>query len=123
MPLFRPPDGQRRSDAEGFFKSQGLQVALWDIDAQDGAGKLKGSQSAQRVLTLMLLWRHGVINFNVKQDALKNGDALAHYANGAKRDRLGRLSGRVSLKTAKGRKHWGKGDFFAEKSVQADFRL
>ncbi|MHC8370382.1 polysaccharide deacetylase family protein [Pseudomonas sp. MDT1-85] len=71
VPLFRPPDGQRRSDAEGFFKSQGLQVALWDIDAQDGAGKLKGSQSAQRVLTLMLLWRHGVINFNVKQDALK----------------------------------------------------
>ncbi|MCS3836901.1 peptidoglycan/xylan/chitin deacetylase (PgdA/CDA1 family) [Pseudomonas sp. JAI111] len=71
VPLFRPPDGQRRSDAESFFKAQGLQVALWDIDAQDGAGKLKGSASAQRVLTLMLLWRHGVINFNVKQDAVK----------------------------------------------------
>jgi peptidoglycan/xylan/chitin deacetylase (PgdA/CDA1 family) len=71
VPLFRPPDGQRRSDAEGFFKTQGLQVALWDIDAQDGAGKLKGNQSAQRVLTLMLLWRHGVINFNVKQDGVK----------------------------------------------------
>ncbi|MGF6206582.1 polysaccharide deacetylase family protein [Pseudomonas frederiksbergensis] len=71
VPLFRPPDGQRRSDAQGFFESQGLQVALWDIDPQDGAGKLKGAQSAQRVLTLMLLWRHGVINFNVKQDALK----------------------------------------------------
>ncbi|MNL11356.1 hypothetical protein D3C87_1321880 [compost metagenome] len=71
VPLFRPPDGQRRSDAEGFFRTQGLQVALWDIDAQDGAGKLKGNPSAQRVLTLMLLWRHGVINFNVKQDAVK----------------------------------------------------
>ena len=71
VPLFRPPDGQRRSDAEGFFKAQGLQVALWDIDAQDSAGKLKGNPSAQRVLTLMLLWRHGVINFNVKQDAVK----------------------------------------------------
>ncbi|TWS11930.1 polysaccharide deacetylase family protein [Pseudomonas mandelii] len=71
VPLFRPPDGQRRSDAEGFFKAQGLQVALWDIDAQDGAGKLKGNPSAQRVLTLMLLWRHGVINFNVKQDVVK----------------------------------------------------
>jgi peptidoglycan/xylan/chitin deacetylase (PgdA/CDA1 family) len=71
VPLFRPPDGQRRSDAEGFFKAQGLQVALWDIDAQDGAGKLKGNPSAQRVLTLMLLWRHGVINFNAKQDAVK----------------------------------------------------
>lgn len=72
VPLFRPPDGQRRSDAQGFFAAQGLQVALWDIDAQDGAGKLKGNQSAQRVLTLMLLWRHGVINFNVKQDAVKS---------------------------------------------------
>ncbi|MEB0226344.1 polysaccharide deacetylase family protein [Pseudomonas sp. 10S4] len=71
VPLFRPPDGQRRSDAQGFFESQGLQVALWDVDPQDGAGKLKGSQSAQRLLTLMLLWRHGVINFNVKQDAVK----------------------------------------------------
>ena len=71
VPLFRPPDGQRRSDAEAFFRAQGLQVALWDIDAQDGAGKLKGNQSAQRVLTLMLLWRHGVINFNVKQEAVK----------------------------------------------------
>ncbi|EJM74173.1 polysaccharide deacetylase family protein [Pseudomonas sp. GM55] len=71
VPLFRPPDGQRRSDAEGFFKAQGLQVALWDIDAQDSAGKLKGNQSAQRVLTLMLLWRHGVINFNAKQDGVK----------------------------------------------------
>jgi len=71
VPLFRPPEGQRRSDARSFFNSQGLQVALWDIDAQDGAGKLKGSQSAQRVLTLMLLWRHGVINFNMKQDAVK----------------------------------------------------
>ncbi|PWE39325.1 polysaccharide deacetylase [Pseudomonas prosekii] len=71
VPLFRPPDGQRRADAQGFFEAQGLQVALWDIDAQDGAGKLKGSQSGQRVLTLMLLWRHGVINFNVKQDAVK----------------------------------------------------
>lgn len=71
VPLFRPPDGQRRADAAAFFKAQGLQVALWDIDAQDGAGKLKANQAAQRVLTLMLLWRHGVINFNVKQDAVK----------------------------------------------------
>ncbi|MHB2246229.1 polysaccharide deacetylase family protein [Pseudomonas fitomaticsae] len=71
VPLFRPPEGQRRSDARSFFNSQGLQVALWDIDAQDGAGKLKGNPSAQRVLTLMLLWRHGVINFNMKQDAVK----------------------------------------------------
>jgi peptidoglycan/xylan/chitin deacetylase (PgdA/CDA1 family) len=70
-PLFRPPYGQRRADGEGFFKAQGLQVALWDIDPQDAGGKLKAQESGQRVLTLMLLWRRGVINFNVKQDAVK----------------------------------------------------
>ncbi|WLH15419.1 polysaccharide deacetylase family protein [Pseudomonas hefeiensis] len=70
-PLFRPPQGQRRGDAGAFFRNQGLQVALWDIDPQDSAGRLKPEQSAQRTLTLMLLWRHGVINFNVKQDAVK----------------------------------------------------
>ncbi|WP_347904274.1 polysaccharide deacetylase family protein [Pseudomonas purpurea] len=71
VPLVRPPNGQRRADAEGFFKAQGLQVALWDIDPQDVGGRLSAEQSAQRVLTLMLLWRHGVINFNAKQDGVK----------------------------------------------------
>lgn len=71
VPLFRPPQGQRRGDAGTFFRNQGLQVALWDIDPQDSAGRLNPEQSAQRTLTLMLLWRRGVINFNVKQDALK----------------------------------------------------
>ena len=71
VPLFRPPQGQRRGDAQSFFRNQGLQVALWDIDPQDSTNRLKPEQSAQRVLTLMLLWRHGVINFNAKQDAVK----------------------------------------------------
>ena len=68
MPLFRPPYGQRRADSQGFFQSQGLQVALWDIDSQDEPGKLKAEESAQRVLTLMLLWRKGVIVFHDTQD-------------------------------------------------------
>lgn len=71
VPLFRPPQGQRRGDAEGFFRAQGLQVALWDIDTQDINNRLKPEQSAQRTLTLMLLWRHGVINFNARHDAVK----------------------------------------------------
>ena len=68
VPLFRPPYGQRRADSQGFFQSQGLQVALWDIDSQDEPGKLKADESAQRVLTLMLLWRKGVIVFHDTQD-------------------------------------------------------
>jgi len=66
VPLFRPPYGQRRADSQGFFQGQGLQVLLWNIDAQD-QGALSAEQSAQRVLTLMLLWRHGVIQFHDAQ--------------------------------------------------------
>lgn len=70
VPLFRPPNGQRRADGASFFKAQGLQVALWDIDALDSNRQMSGEANAQRVLTLMLLWRHGVINFNSRQDAV-----------------------------------------------------
>lgn len=68
VPLFRPPYGQRRGDAQSFFTGQNLQVALWDIDSQDGTGRLTADQSAQRVLTLMLLWRRGVVLFHDAQD-------------------------------------------------------
>ena len=66
VPLFRPPYGQRRADSQAFFTSQGLQVVLWNIDAQDQSA-LSTEQSAQRVLTLMLLWRHGLIQFHDAQ--------------------------------------------------------
>ncbi|WP_110991661.1 polysaccharide deacetylase family protein [Pseudomonas sichuanensis] len=62
VPLFRPPYGQRRGDGEAFMASQRLRVSLWDIDAQDD-GPLTAEASAQRVMTLMLLWRKGVIQF------------------------------------------------------------
>lgn len=73
VPLFRPPYAQRQADSGPFFRKQGLQVVLWDIDSAD-AGKLTAQQSAQRVMTLMLLWRRGVIVFHDAQD--KALDAL-----------------------------------------------
>lgn len=81
VPLFRPPYGQRRADSQGFFASQGLQVVLWNIDAQD-QGALSAEQSAQRVLTLMLLWRHGLIQFNDTQPKAQEAVAwlLKHTA-------------------------------------------
>jgi len=63
VPLFRPPYGQRRADSAAFFASQGMQVVLWGIDAQDNSS-LDAEQAAQRVLSLMLLWRRGVIQFH-----------------------------------------------------------
>lgn len=43
--------------------SQQLRVSLWDIDAQDDSA-LSAEASAQRVVTLMLLWRKGVIQLH-----------------------------------------------------------
>ena len=63
-PWFRPPYGQRKPDSEEFFKKQGLQVALWNIDSQDWNNHVSGDDAAQRVFTLMLLWRHGVVLFH-----------------------------------------------------------
>ena len=72
VPVFSPPYGHRRADSGAFFKSHGLQVALWNIDSQDMAASLTGEQSAHRVLTLMLLWRHGVITFHDTQDKVRS---------------------------------------------------
>ncbi|MGC5703954.1 polysaccharide deacetylase family protein [Pseudomonas sp. NFXW11] len=64
QPLFRPPYGQRRSDSAGFFKAQGMQLMLWNIDSQDWSKKVSATAAAQRVQTLMLLWRRGIILFH-----------------------------------------------------------
>ncbi len=64
VPLFRPPYGQRKPDSEEFFSSRGLHVVLWNIDSQDWNAKMSANDVKQRVLTLMLLWRHGVILFH-----------------------------------------------------------
>jgi peptidoglycan-N-acetylglucosamine deacetylase len=63
-PWFRPPYGQRRSDSAAFFREHALTVALWNIDSQDWNATLRANEAANRVLTLMLLWRRGVILFH-----------------------------------------------------------
>ncbi|MET3213689.1 polysaccharide deacetylase family protein [Burkholderia cenocepacia] len=64
VPLFRPPYGQRRADSGTFFGSRGVHVVLWNIDSQDWNSRMDADQIKQRVLTLMLLWRRGVILFH-----------------------------------------------------------
>ncbi|MEB0042921.1 MULTISPECIES: polysaccharide deacetylase family protein [unclassified Pseudomonas] len=64
IPLFRPPYGQRRADSAEFFRAQGLKVSLWNIDSEDWSREITADQTGQRVLTLMLLWRRGVIVFH-----------------------------------------------------------
>lgn len=64
VPWFRPPYAERRPDSAAFFQQQGLNVGLWNIDSQDWSSKVSTSAAGQRVLTLMLLWRHGTILFH-----------------------------------------------------------
>ncbi|WMN18103.1 MULTISPECIES: polysaccharide deacetylase family protein [Pseudomonas] len=64
LPLFRPPYGQRRADAGVFLKGHGLQLMLWNIDSQDWSKKVSAQAAAQRVQTLMLLWRRGIVLFH-----------------------------------------------------------
>ncbi|HSC84058.1 MAG TPA: polysaccharide deacetylase family protein [Pseudomonas sp.] len=64
VPLFRPPYGQRKADSQAFFNGQELQVALWQIDSQDWSSRVSADAAGQRVLSLMLLWRRGVVLFH-----------------------------------------------------------
>lgn len=63
-PYFRPPYGQRRADSGTFLAAKQISAALWNIDSQDWNAKLNADEAAQRVLTLMLLWRRGTILFH-----------------------------------------------------------
>lgn len=62
--MFRPPYGQRRADSAEFFRAQGLKVSLWNISSEDWSRNITPDQAGQRVLTLMLLWRRGVVVFH-----------------------------------------------------------
>ena len=64
LPYFRPPYAQRRADSKTFFAEQSLQVALWNIDSQDWSAKMDAAAMLERVSTLMLIKRRGVLLFH-----------------------------------------------------------
>jgi peptidoglycan/xylan/chitin deacetylase (PgdA/CDA1 family) len=61
---FRPPFGQRTAAQVEQLRGEGLGVMLWNIDSQDWQAPKDTTLVAGRVLTLMLLWRRGVILFH-----------------------------------------------------------
>lgn len=61
---FRPPYGQRNSLIVDHLKNKGQICVLWNIDSQDWNAKINSQEVADRVLTLMLLWRRGIILFH-----------------------------------------------------------
>ncbi|MFC5474338.1 polysaccharide deacetylase family protein [Paraherbaspirillum soli] len=63
-PYFRPPYGQRKADSGTFFQEQGLQVALWNLDSQDWNSHVTPDDIINRMITLMLIKRHGIMLFH-----------------------------------------------------------
>ena len=64
LTLFRPPYGQRNAELLQALERGGLKNILWNIDSQDWHASTTGTKAAGRVLSLMLLWRHGTILFH-----------------------------------------------------------
>ncbi len=61
---FRPPYGQRVPEAAALLEPEHEEVVLWNIDSQDWNRKISAEQTVDRVQTLMLLWRRGMILFH-----------------------------------------------------------
>lgn len=60
----RPPYGQRNKEIVIFANQQHMRIMLWNIDSQDWNANITAKEVADRVVTLMLLWRRGIILFH-----------------------------------------------------------
>ena len=61
---FRPPYGQRSLEQATYLKAHGGRVVLWNIDSQDWNAKMQSTAMQDRLTTLMLLWRRGILLFH-----------------------------------------------------------
>lgn len=61
---FRPPYGQRSQEFIEALKQEGCEIVFWNIDSQDWSSKMKTSEVLDRVITLSLLWRSGIVLFH-----------------------------------------------------------
>lgn len=62
--LFRPPYGQRSEEITQYVLSKKGKMILWNIDSQDWSSKITSEQVDSRVISLMLLWRKGIVLFH-----------------------------------------------------------
>lgn len=72
IPAFRPPFGMRKADDSDFFRENKLSIVLWNIDSQDQNNQITKKQVGDRVITLMLLWRKGIILFHDVNDKARS---------------------------------------------------
>jgi peptidoglycan/xylan/chitin deacetylase (PgdA/CDA1 family) len=62
--FFRPPYGERTPEVLRSLARLGLTDVLWNIDSQDWQPTITAGQAADRVLTLMLQKRRGIVLFH-----------------------------------------------------------
>jgi peptidoglycan/xylan/chitin deacetylase (PgdA/CDA1 family) len=61
---FRPPYGQRTLLISEYVEKAKQQVMLWNIDSQDWNAHITAEQMSGRMVSLMLLWRRGILLFH-----------------------------------------------------------
>lgn len=61
---FRPPYGQRTAELTLYLNSLSQKNMLWNIDSQDWNRHISANQISNRIITLMLLWRKGILLFH-----------------------------------------------------------
>lgn len=61
---FRPPYGQRNKEVAQYLQDKDSKIILWNIDSQDWNQKISAQEVADRQITLMLLWRKGILLFH-----------------------------------------------------------
>lgn len=61
---FRPPYGQRTPEISQYVVNRHQQDMLWNIDSQDWNAHVTPEQVTGRMISLMLLWRHGILLFH-----------------------------------------------------------
>lgn len=61
---FRPPYGMRSEEISSYLASKNVQTFLWSIDSQDWNSKVTEVEVIDRVKTLMLMKRKGIILFH-----------------------------------------------------------
>ena len=77
-PWYRPPYGQRTPEQLQYLADNKSKLMLWNIDSQDWNRKISEQQVLDRVVTLMLLWRKGIILYHdIHTKALFSVEALS----------------------------------------------
>ncbi len=79
VPWFRPPYGQRSIEMVNYLKNElSTRTMLWNIDSQDWQRSIDEAGVEDRVMTLMLLWRRGIVLMHDAQQ--KTASTLARVA-------------------------------------------